>query len=115
MIKNITRKVLREVEETVSSVGICDICGKEFNYKPRGKEKIASYYHIRTGHYDWGNDSCESVENRDACCDECLSRFTQEWLKDADVIDSDSAYIEIHKDLHVLEETDNEVRKGCAE
>ena len=105
MIKRITHKVMKEVEETVSSVGICDICGKEFNYEPwfRG-EKIASYYHIRTGHYDWGNDSCESVKSRDACCDECLSRFTQEWLKDEDVISSDTAYIEINKDRHILKE-----------
>lgn len=109
MIKRITRKVMREVEETVSSVGICDICGKEFNYKPRlGREKIANYYHIITGHYDWGNDSCESIEYRDACCDECLSKFTQEWLKDEDVICSNTAYININKAIHVLEEVKNE-------
>ena len=105
MIRKITRKVMKEVEETVSSVGICDICGKEFNYVPwLGKEKRASYYHIRTGNYDWGNDSCDSVESRDACCDECLSRFTQEWLKNEDVIGSNTAYIEINKARHILEE-----------
>jgi len=110
MIKEITRKVMKEVEETVSSVGICDICGKEFNYESKfGRgDKIASYYHIRTGHYDWGNDSCESIEGRDACCDECLSRFTQEWLKNKDVIRSDTAYIEINKNIHVLKEADDE-------
>ena len=106
MIKKITRKVMREVEETVSSVGICDICGKEFNYEPRHKAKTASYYHIVTGHHDWGNDSCESVDSRDACCNECLSRFTQEWLKDEDVLSSDTAYIEIHKDRHFLKENE---------
>lgn len=103
MIKRITQKVLKEVTEVKSEIMVCDICGKELNYKPwLGKEKIASYYHIRTGHYDWGNDSCESVESRDACCDECLSRFTQDWLKDEDVISSNTAYIEINKDRHVL-------------
>lgn len=105
MIKKITRKVMREVEETVSSVGICDICGEKFNYDTR--YRIASYYHIVTGHNDWGNDSCESVESRDACCDECLSIFTQEWLKNEDVIRSNTAYIEIKKARHILEETDN--------
>lgn len=105
MIKKITKKVMKEVEETVSSVGICDICGKEFNYKSwYCGDKIASYYRIKTGHYDWGNDSCDSIENKDACCDECLSRFTQEWLKDKDVIRSATAYIEINKDTHVLKE-----------
>ena len=110
MIKRITRKVMREVEETISSVGICDICGKEFNYKPwHCREKKSSYYHIVTGHYDWGNDSCESVESRDACCDECLSKFTQEWLKNEDIISSNTAYIEIKKDMHVLKESTNVV------
>lgn len=110
MIKKITRKVMKEVEETISSIGICDVCGKEFNYEPwlRG-QKIASYYHITTGHHDWGNDSCESVESMDACSDECLSRFTQEWLKNEDVIGSNTAYIEIHKGTHVLKAVRNEV------
>lgn len=109
MIKKITRKVMKEVEETVSSVGICDICGKEFNYEPwHFGKKMASYYRITTGHHDWGNDSCESVDSKDACCDECLSRFTQEWLKDKDVICSNTAYIEINKDMHVLKEIGNE-------
>ena len=102
MIKNITRKVMKEVEETVSSIGICDICGKEFNYEPwYNGQKIANYYHIVTGHHDWGNDSCESIESSDACCDECLSKFIQEWLNNEDVIHSSTAYIEINKDSHV--------------
>lgn len=109
MIKKITKKVTREVDETISSVGICDICGKEFNYEEKGyaKVKIATYYHITTGHYDWGNDSCDSIEYTDACCDECLSRFTQEWLKDKDVIRSDTAYIEIHKQRHTYIDEEN--------
>lgn len=103
MIKRITRKVMKEVEETVSSIGECDICGKEFNYKSGvGREKIASYYRIVTGHYDWGNDSCESVETRDACCDGCLSKFIQDWLGDKDVACSNTAYININKDIHFL-------------
>lgn len=104
MIKKITEKVMKEVEETVSEIGVCDICGKEFDYTKFFGDKVANYYCIRTGHHDWGNDSCESVEYRDACCDECLSRFTQEWLKDEDVISSHTAYIEIQKDRHFLKE-----------
>ena len=109
MIKTITRKVMKEVVEDISSVGVCDICGKEFNYKPwYGKDKIASYYHISTGHHDWGNDSVDSVESRDACCDECLLRFTQEWLKYKYVIRSNTAYIDINKDMHILKEKQDE-------
>lgn len=104
MIKTVARKVMREVIDTVSSVGICDVCGKEFNYHEEGlnKTKRATYYHIVTGHHDWGNDSCDSIEFRDACCDECLSRFIQEWLKDKNVIRSDTAYIEISKEKHTF-------------
>lgn len=100
---------MQEVEKTISSVGICDICGKEFNYKQLPyREKIASYYHIVTGHHDWGNDSVDSVESRDACCDECLLRFTQDWLRDKDVACSNTAYIEINKDVHNLKEEQDE-------
>lgn len=107
MIKKITRKVMKEVEETVSSVGICDVCGKEFNYEEGfNKVKRAIYYNILTGHRDWGNDSCDSMKYTDACCDECLSRFTQEWLKDESVIRSHTAYIEIHKEKHIYIEDD---------
>lgn len=103
MIKRITRKVMKEVEETVSSVGICDICGKEFNYETLPyRQPMSSYYDITTGHHDWGNDSVDSVESRDACCDECLLKFIQEWLKNRSVTCSNTAYIDIHKDIHVL-------------
>lgn len=107
MIKKITKKVMKEVEQTVSSVGICDICGKEFNYEGSpNKVKRACYYHIITGHYDWENDSCDSIEARDACCDECLSRFTQEWLKNKYVVGSNTAYININKETHTYIEED---------
>lgn len=103
MIKKVTRKVMKEVEDTISSIGVCDICGKEFNYEPwYNGQKIANYYRIVTGHHDWGNDSCESTESRDACCDECLSRFIQDWLRNKDFIDSNTAYIDINKDRHML-------------
>lgn len=100
---------MKEVEETISSVGVCDICGKDFNYKPGvGEVKVANYYHIVTGHYDWGNDSRESVKSRDACCDGCLSKFIQDWLRDKDVACSNTAYIQINKERHNLKEKQDE-------
>ena len=105
MIKKITKQVVKEVTEVVSEVIVCDVCSKELNYNILiGTSKVASYYEITTGHRDWGNDSWESRKNRQVCCDECLSRFTQEWLKDPDVIGSNTAYIEIEKDRHWLTE-----------
>lgn len=108
MIKKITKQVVKEVTEVVSEVIVCDVCGKELNYDTSmGTSKVASYYEITTGHRDWGNDSCDSIEHRQVCCNECLSRFTQEWLKDPDVICSNTAYIEIEKDRHWLKENNN--------
>lgn len=102
MIKKITKKVLKEVEEVENEVIICDVCGKELQYVHTAFVPIpvAVYYKITTGHNDWCNDSCESIDHKDACCDECLSRFTQEWLQNAEVIESNTAYIEIHKARH---------------
>lgn len=102
MIKRITKKVFKEVMEVESEVIVCNICGKEINYDEKSLTgPVGRYYQIKTGHHDWGNDSCESVEYTDACCDECLSKFTQKWLKDEDVIRSNTAYIEIYKKSHL--------------
>ncbi len=101
MIKRITKKVIKEVMEVESEVIVCNICGKEINYDEKTlMGPVGRYYRIKTGHYDWCNDSCESIEYTDACCDECLSKFTQKWLKNENVIRSNTAYIEIHKESH---------------
>ena len=91
-------KELREVSVCVEGDFVCDNCGKHLDIT---KQK-GTYYSVLSGHNDWGNDSSDSIEELDACCDECLSRFTQAWLKDKDVIRSKTAYIEINKDSHVL-------------
>ena len=101
MIKKITKKVLKEVVEVESEIGICDICGKEFNYEPWigwiGNDKVARYYHIVTGHNDWGNDSCESIEYHDFCCAECAKKFVNEYIDEAGGINNiNTKYITIN-------------------
>lgn len=56
----------------------CDRCGK-VSYKHYGKEfellkrnvrkttERVSYYHVTTGHNDWGNDSIDSIDHMDIC------------------------------------------------
>lgn len=56
----------------------CDRCGKVI-YKHYGKEfelltrnvrkttERVSYYHVTTGHNDWGNDSIDSLKSKDIC------------------------------------------------
>lgn len=102
MLNKITKKIKKEVNEVVSEFITCDICKKELNYKNKCYDgKYAVYYHICTGHYDWGNDSCESIKYIDACCDECLSRASADWIKDEEVQASDTAYFRIEKEIHV--------------
>ena len=110
MINKITKKVVKEVEQVVSEEFVCDVCGKRGNYKSStcGYEKI-TYYRITTGHCDWGNDSCDSVEHKDACCTDCLLKIFSEWLNDGDVKCSDTAYININKERHTRKkEAENE-------
>ena len=51
----------------------CDRCGKIVNKRYCGqfgmnrKYMSSSYYHVVTGHNDWGNDSIDSLESKDIC------------------------------------------------
>ena len=108
MINKITKKVVKEVEQVVSEEFVCDVCGKKGNYKSStNRYEKTIYYRITTGHYDWGNDSCDSIENKDACCTDCLLKILSEWLNDRDVKCSDSAYIHIDKECHTREKGDS--------
>lgn len=53
----------------------CDVCNKRIEHK-------SNYYTLSTGHYDWGNDSCESIENFDICSGDCLKLKLQEYIDD---------------------------------
>lgn len=107
MINKITKKVVKEVEQIVSEEFVCDVCGKKGNYESliRGLEKTC-YYRITIGHYDWGNDSCDSIEYKDACCTDCLLKIFNEWLNNEEVKRSDTAYIYLNKERHTREKRD---------
>src|SRR6056297_970601 len=45
----------------------CDNCGKVINESRFPDE----WHHFSSGHNEWGNDSCESVESYDVCSPEC--------------------------------------------
>lgn len=75
----------------------CDVCGrvidsptKENRYHRMDDDH--KYYSVTTGHNDWGNDSCESIEHYDVCPD-CINKFVAEYLGDKKGYRS--AYIEI--------------------
>lgn len=79
-----------KIEQTEDGIW-CDICGKLI--KADGdwhSRKDRKYYVARTGHADWGHDSCESVESKDICPD-CIGKFVTDYLKGG----SNTAWIDI--------------------
>jgi hypothetical protein len=104
MINKTTKQVVKEVTEVVDETFVCDVCKHEGQYKKylRDSEKTV-YYHITTGHHDWGNDSCDSIVHKDACCVECLLKVMSDWLNDPDNKSSNTAYINIGKQVHSRE------------
>jgi hypothetical protein len=50
-------------------------------------------YDVVTGHNDWGNDSHESVEDKNVCSDYCLTLIFEGYLKNSYT----TKYIEIEK------------------
>lgn len=79
-------------------VGVrCDFCGKEIEIsKPYF---LHPYFSITTGHRDWGNDSGESIKNKDACSEKCLKFAMEEYYK----VDSNSKYIEIEATMFFID------------
>ena len=66
----------------------CDICGREIT---------DHHWHILTGHHDWGNDSCDSIETFDVCSEYCLYELFDNYTKESNN-DMNTQYIEIeHK------------------
>lgn len=53
----------------------CDICEKEITNH---------HWHIQTWHNDWGNDSCESFEEFDTCCADCLRKVFEDFIESSD-------------------------------
>ena len=53
----------------------CDICGARVD--------PSNYFRFNTQHYDWGNDSIDSLEKFDACSPECVIKFASKYLEDA--------------------------------
>ena len=87
MVKRMTEKRLVEQDVVVCERCACDICGKTiyeindtFPIKLTTRTRHDEYWHLTTGHYDWGNDSCESVESLDLCSKECCIKALEEYL-----------------------------------
>ena len=77
-----TTKIMKAIIEKECVIAKrCDACGK--NIPPISKSfprEHTPYYEIKTHHNDWGNDSIESYEYKDACSLECALKICQEYI-----------------------------------
>lgn len=93
-----TRKVTKEVDESYGLKITCDICGKVIcafdATPPKGSAgESAKYFVLTTGHHDWGNDSCDSIDHKDICSEDCVKTALIRYFKEAQ--GSDTAYFEL--------------------
>ena len=100
MREKYTRKVTKEVDEAYGLKITCDICGKvicDFNATPPEGCSCegVTYFTLTTGHYDWGNDSCDSVEHEDICSEDCVKTALIRYFKGTQ--QSNTAYFELSK------------------
>ena len=83
----------------------CDKCKKVIYRRPQGdfpelKDIVkpfngydVSYYEVTTGHHDWGNDSCDSI-NHFHVCPSCLIKLYSSYVDRASGVDN-TEYIKI--------------------
>lgn len=69
----------------------CDVCDREINIHK-------GYWTLTTGHHDWGNDSCESIEHFDICSDACLRKKFDEYVSDSDLNNHNTMYFEVERE-----------------
>ena len=69
----------------------CDYCGSEierYDYRRNNP-----FFEITTGHRDWGEDSGDSREHKDACSVDCLKVALDKYYAN----ESRTSYIEIER------------------
>lgn len=90
LTSNSVASIAYKVTRTVTGVQ-CDVCDAIIPVKPSCYgDNSNQYFEVTTGHRDWGNDSCESVETRDICR-ECVVDFIKKYLSDC----SNTAYLNL--------------------
>lgn len=95
-----------KITRTVTGVE-CDICGKIIPVKCNAWQNEArQYFEITTGHHDWGNDSCDSIETVDVC-PECAPKYIADYLESCSL----TGYIEVESQEAWAEKTSEVVDK----
>ena len=96
MIKTRVEEVTSKKEVEVGIV--CDVCVKTIQTEEQMKKRFCEggyYYSIRTGHRDWGNDSIDSCEHKDACSEKCMLEYINKYVEEEG---SSTAYLEFERE-----------------
>lgn len=84
MIKKNYKTKMVETDIVESTEIICDECNAVIaHFTEDGKvykSYFDDYFDVTTGHHDWGNDSVESIEERNIC-PQCLDKLYSEYKK----------------------------------
>lgn len=84
------KKEVPVIKKTLTNI-VCDVCGNNISVN-------CLYYEVRTGHRDWGNDSIDSIENKDICSDECLQKEFNIYME----LTSRTKYMEIEREKRTI-------------
>jgi hypothetical protein len=80
---------------------ICDCCRKVI-YDSSNKDDVCSkdisYWEVKTGHHDYGNDSVIDNENFDICSPECLHKVLGQYTRNIE--GHSTYYIKIKQKVH---------------
>lgn len=85
MIKPIEETVTVTERRVVSNQIYCDECKKliaETTVSPPMYD--VQYWEVTTGHYDWGNDSCDSIERYQYCSRDCLKKAFDKYIDETE-------------------------------
>lgn len=88
MVKTETKKEILYQDTVISEECRCDRCGRHLwfhtkdGYSKQGLKNTVYYYHIITGHHDWGRDSIDSIETYDVCSG-CAKKMYEEYIEDS--------------------------------
>lgn len=82
MIQPIEKEVTVTEMRTIGHQIYCDECQKLIADTAVSLPKYdVQYWEITTGHYDWGNDSGDSVEEHHYCSRDCLKKAFDKYIE----------------------------------
>ena len=111
------KEVVHTEIKDVTVKRICDCCGEEIVPDPilsTGLMPVYNFFHVTTGHHDWGYESIDSIETYDACSAECAEEMVRVYLAKAKN-NVNTMYIEIRHVRCLEDGTDRDYPRKITE